>query len=106
MPVPGCQVGFQGVVGYGLDLRRLRNGCGHEYGGWLRQCYCLLLPAGLFVAAGHEGSGLCWGTGTAQLLSHYITGSSAPGAGPGCDVVKFKQLLPEKRLVALDRSCA
>ncbi len=32
--------------------------------------------AGLFVAAGHEGSGLCLGPGTAQLLLRQIEQSA------------------------------
>lgn len=30
---------------------------------------------GLFIAAGHEGSGLTLGPATAELLCHYILGS-------------------------------
>lgn len=56
--------------------------------------------AGLYVAAGHEGSGLCLGTGTAALMVQYVLHGGQPGAAiaPGFTLSKFKELLPEHRL--------
>lgn len=50
--------------------------------------------AGLYVAAGHEGSGLCLGPETARMLWDYISGI-APGQEQ--DEV-YESLLPSARL--------
>ncbi|GIL53567.1 hypothetical protein Vafri_9144 [Volvox africanus] len=52
---------------------------------------------GLFVAAGHEGSGLCMGPGTGELLVRYIR--THMGAS-GQDTRSFDDLLPDARLRA------
>ncbi|KAJ9533808.1 hypothetical protein QJQ45_026900 [Haematococcus lacustris] len=52
---------------------------------------------GLFMAAGHEGSGLCLGPATVQLLSAYVTGQ--PGE---VNVSRFTELLPENRLLCAE----
>ncbi|GFR51438.1 hypothetical protein Agub_g13730 [Astrephomene gubernaculifera] len=50
---------------------------------------------GLFVAAGHEGSGLCLGPGTAELLSRHIR-KHVGGSGV-LDTRSFDELLPDVR---------
>ncbi|GIL84910.1 hypothetical protein Vretifemale_13484 [Volvox reticuliferus] len=50
---------------------------------------------GLFVAAGHEGSGLCMGPGTGELLVRHIR--THLGAS-GQDTRSFDDLLPDARL--------
>ncbi|GLI67114.1 hypothetical protein VaNZ11_011322 [Volvox africanus] len=52
---------------------------------------------GLFVAAGHEGSGLCMGPGTGELLVRHI--QTQMGAS-GQDTRSFDDLLPDARLRA------
>ncbi|PNH06143.1 hypothetical protein TSOC_007518 [Tetrabaena socialis] len=59
---------------------------------------------GLFVAAGHEGSGLCMGPATGELLSRHIrkhmAATSGEGAGGGdasLDTRSFDELLPDVR---------
>lgn len=54
------------------------------------------------VAAGHEGSGLCLGPATAQLVMHHLlTGVEDAPQATGELVEATKELLPENRLVSL-----
>lgn len=54
---------------------------------------------GLFVAAGHEGSGLCLGPATAELVVHHMLGGDAGAASQ--ELLKATtDLLPERRLAA------
>ena len=60
------------------------------------------LPS-VVVAAGHEGSGLCLGPATAELVVHHLLGNAAQ-AGDGGAVEELlhatQELLPERRLAA------
>lgn len=59
-----------------------------------------LAPPGLFVAAGHEGSGLCLGPATAELLSRHVlrhTVATTAAAGGSLDTASFAELLPDVR---------
>eukprot|EP00798_Chlamydomonas_sp_ICE-L_P012539 gene12539-15754_t len=47
---------------------------------------------GLFVAAGHDGSGLTLGPGTAQLIKHHILGGGVE------DAAKYADFLPQSRV--------
>jgi hypothetical protein len=67
--------------------------------------------AGLYVAAGHEGSGLCLGLGTAELLRQYITGAtdtqyqgppSLHGKPRLLHISNFGELLPASRLLVAE----
>lgn len=57
---------------------------------------------GLFVAAGHEGSGLCLGPATAELvLQHALGGSGGAQAAAGAlNAGAFEALLPDVRVAA------
>jgi len=56
--------------------------------------------SGLYVAAGHEGSGLCLGPATAHLLKHHLLqgGDTLQAAGVSTPLSHFKDLLPEERV--------
>lgn len=55
---------------------------------------------GVFVAAGHEGSGLSLAPGTAELVLQQL--GEGPGVGAG---VAYDALLPEARLRAAEEVC-
>jgi glycine/D-amino acid oxidase-like deaminating enzyme len=59
---------------------------------------------GVYVAAGHEGSGLCLGPATAELALHHLLGSEvAPGASQqqrDALLAAAAALMPEQRLLA------
>lgn len=52
---------------------------------------------GLFVAAGHEGSGLCLGPATAELVLRHALGPGVVGAAD-LDAAAFAALLPAQRV--------
>jgi glycine/D-amino acid oxidase-like deaminating enzyme len=55
---------------------------------------------GVFVAAGHEGSGLCLGPATAELVVHHLMGGQEGDASQ--ELIKATtDLLPERRLAAV-----
>ncbi|KXZ41516.1 hypothetical protein GPECTOR_420g277 [Gonium pectorale] len=56
---------------------------------------------GVFVAAGHEGSGLCMGPATGELLSRHVRRHLGEAPASGClDTASFDELLPSARLRA------
>lgn len=72
---------------------------------FMRMHMPLVLPAGLFLAAGHEGSGLCLGPATAELISRHVlsaAGNSLALDGSSLDTGSFKDLLPAARLKAAE----
>lgn len=56
----------------------------------------------VFVAAGHEGSGLCLGPATAELVVHHMLGGDKGAAAKQTQELlqATKELLPERRLAA------
>eukprot|EP00878_Enallax_costatus_P025085 GHUV01026806.1.p1 GENE.GHUV01026806.1~~GHUV01026806.1.p1 ORF type:complete len:441 (+),score=126.12 GHUV01026806.1:624-1946(+) len=60
--------------------------------------------SGVVVAAGHEGSGLCLGPGTAELVLHHLLGLQLQQELEGIDAKDLTaaalELLPERRLGA------
>lgn len=59
-------------------------------------------PRGLYVAAGHEGSGLCMGPGTGLLMSQYIFEGMEDKKGEVKDLRALcKELLPSHRLAVV-----
>lgn len=61
----------------------------------------------VYVAAGHEGSGLCLGPATAELVAHHLllAGDRAGDGGRQQDMSELleatRKLLPEHRLAAV-----
>ncbi len=67
----------------------------------VRACMPACSPAGLFVAAGHEGSGLCMGPATARLLLHHMDarqGCCSEGQPLGFAPGVVAELMPDLRL--------
>jgi glycine/D-amino acid oxidase-like deaminating enzyme len=55
---------------------------------------------GVIVAAGHEGSGLCLGPATAELVVHHLLGGQAGGAASEELLKATAELLPERTIGA------
>lgn len=60
---------------------------------------------GVFVAAGHEGSGLCLGPATAELVVHYLLGGGERSLHQEL-LDAAEALLPEKRLASVASATA
>lgn len=56
---------------------------------------------GVVVAAGHEGSGLCLGPATAQLVVQYVLGTQGVSEASSSLMTVALELLPENRLVTV-----
>ena len=77
--------------------------CVHALQRILPPPWIVCAAAGLFVAAGHEGSGLCLGPATAELLGRHVlrhVGANGKSTGPevgSLDTASFRDLLPDAR---------